>query len=249
MIKVANLHKSFNGQKVLNGIDFEVNEGEVVAIIGPSGTGKSTFLRCLNFLEQADSGMISVDGLSVNAEQHHASEIIALRRKFAFVFQNYSLFANLNAEQNIAEALITVWKQDKATALTKARQILADIGLADKAKHYPSQLSGGQQQRIGIGRAMATPSQAILFDEPTSALDPEWVGEVLGLIKMLAKRKQTLLIVTHEMAFAREVADRVVFMSDGNIVEQGPPEQLFTQPKDPRTQQFISRILKRDAIE
>lgn len=249
MIKVANLHKSFNGQKVLNGIDFEVTEGEVVAIIGPSGTGKSTFLRCLNFLEQADNGMISVDGLTVNAEQHHVNEIIALRRKLAFVFQNYSLFANLNAEQNIAEALITVWKQNKAEALTKARQILQDIGLADKAKHYPSQLSGGQQQRIGIGRAMATPSQAILFDEPTSALDPEWVGEVLGLIKMLAKRKQTLLIVTHEMAFAREVADRVIFMSDGNIVEQGPPEQLFTQAKDPRTQQFISRILKRDTTE
>ncbi|WP_220719670.1 amino acid ABC transporter ATP-binding protein [Agarivorans litoreus] len=246
MIKISNLSKSFDGQNVLNGIDLEVKEGEVVAIIGPSGTGKSTFLRCINYLEQPDTGLISVDGLTVDAQSHQQKDVLALRRKLSFVFQNYSLFANLNAEQNIAEALITVWKQPKDKALAEARKILKDIGLADKTKHYPSQLSGGQQQRIGIGRAMATHSQAILFDEPTSALDPEWVGEVLELIKKLAERKQTLIIVTHEMAFAREVADRVVFMSDGTIVEQGSPEQLFNQPKDPRTQQFISRIVKRN---
>ncbi|GAD00509.1 amino acid ABC transporter ATP-binding protein [Agarivorans albus] len=246
MIKISNLSKSFDGQNVLNGIDLEVKEGEVVAIIGPSGTGKSTFLRCINYLEQPDTGLISVDGLTVDAQSHQQKDVLALRRKLSFVFQNYSLFANLNAEQNIAEALITVWKQPKDKALAEARKILKDIGLADKTKHYPSQLSGGQQQRIGIGRAMATHSQAILFDEPTSALDPEWVGEVLELIKKLAERKQTLIIVTHEMAFAREVADRVVFMSDGTIVEQGSPEELFNQPKDPRTQQFISRIVKRN---
>ncbi len=246
MIKISNLSKSFDGQNVLNGIDLEVKEGEVVAIIGPSGTGKSTFLRCINYLEQPDTGLISVDGLTVDAQSHQQKDVLALRRKLSFVFQNYSLFANLNAEQNIAEALITVWKQPKDKALAEARKILKDIGLADKTKHYPSQLSGGQQQRIGIGRAMATHSQAILFDEPTSALDPEWVGEVLELIKKLAERKQTLVIVTHEMAFAREVADRVVFMSDGTIVEQGSPEELFNQPKDPRTQQFISRIVKRN---
>ncbi|BEU05421.1 arginine ABC transporter ATP-binding protein [Agarivorans sp. OAG1] len=246
MIKISNLSKSFDGQNVLNGIDLEVKEGEVVAIIGPSGTGKSTFLRCINYLEQPDTGLISVDGLTVDAQNHQQKDVLALRRKLSFVFQNYSLFANLNAEQNIAEALITVWKRPKDKALAEARKILKDIGLADKTKHYPSQLSGGQQQRIGIGRAMATHSQAILFDEPTSALDPEWVGEVLELIKKLAERKQTLVIVTHEMAFAREVADRVVFMSDGTIVEQGSPEELFNQPKDPRTQQFISRIVKRN---
>ncbi|WP_406609974.1 amino acid ABC transporter ATP-binding protein [Agarivorans sp. JK6] len=246
MIKISNLSKSFDGQNVLNGIDLEVKEGEVVAIIGPSGTGKSTFLRCINYLEQPDTGLISVDGLTVDAQNHQQKDVLALRRKLSFVFQNYSLFANLNAEQNIAEALITVWKQPKDKALAEARKILKDIGLADKTKHYPSQLSGGQQQRIGIGRAMATHSQAILFDEPTSALDPEWVGEVLELIKKLAERKQTLVIVTHEMAFAREVADRVVFMSDGTIVEQGSSEELFNQPKDPRTQQFISRIVKRN---
>ncbi|MPW31138.1 ATP-binding cassette domain-containing protein [Agarivorans sp. B2Z047] len=246
MIKISNLSKSFDGQNVLNGIDLEVKEGEVVAIIGPSGTGKSTFLRCINYLEQPDTGLISVDGLTVDAQSHQQKDVLALRRKLSFVFQNYSLFANLNSEQNIAEALITVWKQPKDKALAEARKILKDIGLADKTKHYPSQLSGGQQQRIGIGRAMATHSQAILFDEPTSALDPEWVGEVLELIKKLAERKQTLIIVTHEMAFAREVADRVVFMSDGTIVEQGSPEELFNQPKDPRTQQFISRIVKRN---
>ncbi|GDY26430.1 amino acid ABC transporter ATP-binding protein [Agarivorans sp. Toyoura001] len=248
MIKVSNLSKAFDGQTVLNSIDLEVKEGEVVAIIGPSGTGKSTFLRCINYLEQPDSGTISVDNLNVEAKHHQQQDVLALRRKLSFVFQNYSLFANLNAEQNIAEALITVWKQPKAEALNTAREILSDIGLADKAKHYPSQLSGGQQQRVGIGRAMATHSKAILFDEPTSALDPEWVGEVLALIKKLAQRKQTLIIVTHEMAFAREVADRVVFMSDGTIVEQGSPEQLFNSPKDPRTQQFISRIVKRGEV-
>ncbi|MGY5451462.1 amino acid ABC transporter ATP-binding protein [Agarivorans sp. MS3-6] len=248
MIKLSNIEKAFDGQIVLNGIDLEVNEGEVVAIIGPSGTGKSTLLRCINYLEQPDRGDISVDDLCVKAERHQQSEVLALRRKLSFVFQNYSLFANFNALQNIAEPLITVWKQPKQQAYATATQILSDIGLADKANHYPSQLSGGQQQRVGIGRAMATHSKAILFDEPTSALDPEWVAEVLALIKQLALQKQTMIIVTHEMAFAREVADRIVFMSDGEIVEQGSPEQLFKHAKDPRTQQFISSIVKRGAF-
>ncbi|WP_432468669.1 amino acid ABC transporter ATP-binding protein [Agarivorans sp. Z349TD_8] len=244
MIKVNKISKAFNGKMVLKNVDLQINEGEVVAIIGPSGTGKSTLLRCINFLEHPDQGSIQVDQLMVNAAHTSAKEILALRRKLSFVFQNYSLFANLTALQNIAEPLITVWQQSKQQAYASASAILKDIGLADKVDHYPSQLSGGQQQRVGIGRAMATQSKAILFDEPTSALDPEWVAEVLALIKQLAKQQQTMVIVTHEMSFAREVADRIVFMSDGEIIEQGTPEQLFTKAKDPRTQQFISRIAK-----
>ncbi|RKF22255.1 amino acid ABC transporter ATP-binding protein [Alginatibacterium sediminis] len=244
MIKISNLSKAFDGTKVLDNIDIEIKKGEIVAIIGPSGTGKSTLLRCLNFLETPDTGDFTVGELKINVQTIKAAQITQLRKQFAFVFQNYALFANLNARDNIAEALQTVYKQDKQGAHSKAMQILKDIGLENKALSFPSQLSGGQQQRIGIGRAMAYPSQAILFDEPTSALDPQWVDEVLGLIKKLANQQQTMLIVTHEMEFARDVADRIIFMSEGRIVEQGSPEQLFTNPKDPRTQQFLARATK-----
>lgn len=244
MITVSNISKSFDGQSILNNISLQVNTGEVVAIIGPSGTGKSTLLRCINFLETPDSGQIAINGLSIDAKQSHDKDVRELRKQLPFVFQNYALYVNLSAVQNIAEPLKTVWKQSREQAEQTALQVLSDIGLADKAQHYPSQLSGGQQQRIGIGRAMATQVQAILMDEPTSALDPEWVGEVLTLIKRLAEQKQTMIIVTHEMAFAREVADRVVFMSDGGIVEQGSPEQVFGSPKDPRTQRFLARFTR-----
>jgi len=244
MIKIQNLVKSFKGQTVLNGIDLDINEGEIIVIIGPSGTGKSTLLRCINFLEQPDAGVIAIDGDAVDAENARKKEVLRLRRNTSFVFQNYALFANKTAAQNIAEGLITVWGRSKAEAMAEANQILADIGLAEKADSYPAALSGGQQQRVGIGRAMASHSKVMLFDEPTSALDPEWVDEVLQLMKKLAERKQTMLVVTHEMSFARDVADRVVFMEGGRIVEQGPPEQIFSSPQDPRTREFLRKVIR-----
>jgi len=244
MIQLQKLVKTFDGHPVLNGIDMDITEGEIIVIIGPSGTGKSTLLRCLNFLEQPDSGQISIDGDTVDAARASKKAVLKLRRNTSFVFQNYALFANKTAVQNIAEGLMTVWGKPKAEALAEAQQILADIGLADKADSYPAALSGGQQQRVGIGRAMASHSKVMLFDEPTSALDPEWVEEVLQLMKKLAQRKQTMLVVTHEMSFAREVADRVVFMEGGRIVEQGPPEQLFSNPADPRTREFLRKVIR-----
>jgi putative amino-acid transport system ATP-binding protein len=244
MIKIRNLSKSFGQQSVLDGINLTVDEGEIIAVIGPSGTGKSTLLRCMNYLEEPTQGVIQVGELSVDSATATQKQIMGLRRNLSFVFQNYALFANKTALENISEALITVWKRPKEQALAQARAIIDDIGLSDRANHYPSQLSGGQQQRIGIGRAMATPSQAILFDEPTSALDPEWVDEVLGLIKKLAEKRRTMVIVTHEIEFARDIADRVVFMAEGKIIEQGPPSEILTAPKDPRTQRFLSRILR-----
>ncbi|TKB53049.1 amino acid ABC transporter ATP-binding protein [Ferrimonas aestuarii] len=244
MLAISNLTKRFGDNTVLEGIDLSLAEGEIVAIIGPSGTGKSTLLRCINFLETPTEGQIEIDGHRVNADSSNQKAIIELRKRAAFVFQNYALFANKTAQENIAEGLITVWKQPKSEAMATAASILTDIGLIDRKDAYPSSLSGGQQQRIGIGRAMAAHSKVILFDEPTSALDPEWVDEVLGLIKTLAERKQTMIIVTHEMQFAREIADRVVFMEGGRIVEQGPPSQLFETPQDPRTKQFLARALK-----
>lgn len=242
MIKLTNIHKRFGDSKVLKGIDLDIQQGEIIVIIGSSGTGKSTLLRCVNFLEQADEGQITIDDVSVNARQHSKSDVLALRRKTGFVFQNYALFAHLTARQNIAEGLITVrgWKKDQA--LTRAQQILDDIGLGDKGDQYPASLSGGQQQRVGIGRAMALQPELLLFDEPTSALDPEWVGEVLALMKRLATQHQTMLVVTHEMQFAREVADRVIFMAEGKIVEQGSPQDIFNNPQDPRLQKFLRQV-------
>jgi len=244
MIRIQNLLKTFNGQAVLNGIDLEISEGEIIVIIGPSGTGKSTLLRCINLLEQPDAGVISIGDDQVDTAHAKRKEVLKLRRNTSFVFQNYALFANKTAAENIAEGLITVWGKSKAEAMAEANSILQDIGLADKADSYPAALSGGQQQRVGIGRAMASHSKVMLFDEPTSALDPEWVEEVLQLMKKLAQRKQTMLIVTHEMSFAREVADRVLFMEGGRIVEQGPPEQIFTAPKDPRTREFLRKVIR-----
>ena len=242
MIKLTNIHKRFGDSEVLKGIDLDIQQGEIIVIIGSSGTGKSTLLRCVNFLEQADEGQITIDDVSVNARQHGKSDVLALRRKTGFVFQNYALFAHLTARQNIAEGLITVrgWKKDQA--LTRAQQILDDIGLGDKGDQYPASLSGGQQQRVGIGRAMALQPELLLFDEPTSALDPEWVGEVLALMKRLATQHQTMLVVTHEMQFAREVADRVIFMAEGKIVEQGSPQDIFNNPQDPRLQKFLRQV-------
>lgn len=211
-------------------------------IIGSSGTGKSTLLRTVNFLENADKGVITIDDVSVDTEKHTKAEVIALRRKTGFVFQNYALFAHMTARQNIAEGLITVRGWKKADALKRAQEILDDIGLGDKGDSYPAALSGGQQQRVGIGRAMALQPELLLFDEPTSALDPEWVGEVLQLMKELATKHQTMLVVTHEMQFAKEVADRVIFMAEGNIVEQGSPQDIFGNPQDPRLKKFLRQV-------
>ncbi|MGR5120123.1 amino acid ABC transporter ATP-binding protein [Vibrio astriarenae] len=242
MIKLNNIHKSFGDTEVLKGVSFDIKQGEIIVIIGSSGTGKSTLLRCVNFLEQADQGSIAIDDIEVDAQQHTKSEVLALRRKTGFVFQNYALFAHMTSRQNIAEGLITVrgWKKDQAHK--RAQQILDDIGLGDKGDSYPAALSGGQQQRVGIGRAMALQPELLLFDEPTSALDPEWVGEVLNLMKKLATQHQTMLVVTHEMQFAKEVADRVIFMAEGHIVEQGSPQDIFDNPQDPRLRKFLNQV-------
>ncbi|NOH81433.1 amino acid ABC transporter ATP-binding protein [Vibrio sp. RE86] len=242
MIKLDNIHKRFGDTEVLKGIDLEINQGEIIVIIGSSGTGKSTLLRTVNFLENADKGVITIDDVSVDTEKHTKAEVLALRRKTGFVFQNYALFAHMTARQNIAEGLITVRGWKKTDALARAQEILDDIGLEDKGDSYPAALSGGQQQRVGIGRAMALQPELLLFDEPTSALDPEWVGEVLNLMKDLATKHQTMLVVTHEMQFAKEVADRVIFMAEGNIVEQGSPQDIFGNPQDPRLQKFLRQV-------
>lgn len=242
MIKLQNIHKQFGDTEVLKGIDLEIKQGEIIVIIGSSGTGKSTLLRCVNFLEQADQGIISIDDIRVDTQKHTKAEVLALRRKTGFVFQNYALFAHQTARQNIAEGLITVRGWKKKQAYEKAQQILDDIGLGEKADSYPAALSGGQQQRVGIGRAMALQPELLLFDEPTSALDPEWVGEVLNLMKKLANQHQTMLVVTHEMLFAKEVADRVIFMADGHIVEQGSPQDIFGNPQDPKLKKFLNKV-------
>jgi putative amino-acid transport system ATP-binding protein len=242
MIEVRGLSKSFGSSTVLDGIDLDIAPGERIAVIGPSGTGKSTLLRCLNFLDRADAGTIRIGDLEVDVARASRTQILALRRRTAFVFQNYALFANRSARGNITEALVTVKRVPRTEADARADAILRDIGLLEKAGAYPAQLSGGQQQRVGIGRALALGADLLLFDEPTSALDPEWVGEVLDLVRRIAEARQTMLIVTHEMQFAREIADRVLFMNGGRIVEQGPPGQLFDAPSDARTREFLRRV-------
>ncbi|MDO5530194.1 MAG: amino acid ABC transporter ATP-binding protein [Paracoccus sp. (in: a-proteobacteria)] len=242
MISLQNLSKRFGETVVLDRINLTVEHGERVVIIGPSGTGKSTLLRCINFLDRPESGTIQINDLKVDAARASRADILALRRNSAFVFQNYALFANMTAKQNIMEALITVQGMRRAEAEQRALAVLAETGLANKADSYPASLSGGQQQRVGIGRAMAIGAEVMLFDEPTSALDPEWVGEVLDLMRRVAERRQTMLIVTHEMQFAREIADRVVFMDGGRIVEEGPPARLFDAPQDERLQRFLRRL-------
>ncbi len=242
MISIRGLTKRYGTNTVLDGIDLDIAAGERVAIIGPSGTGKSTLLRCLNYLDRPDGGVIRIGDLTVDAATATSAQILALRRRTAFVFQNYALFANKTARDNITEALVTVQRKPRAVAEARADEILREIGLSDKTASYPAALSGGQQQRIGIGRAMALDAALMLLDEPTSALDPEWVGEVLDLMRRVAAQRQTMLIVTHEMQFAREIADRIIFMDGGRIVEQGTPAQIFDTPQDMRTANFLRRV-------
>ena len=225
---------------VLNGVDLSVEKGDVVAILGPSGSGKTTLLRCLNFLETADSGTLVFDGESFDLGRISRADIARLRKKTAFVFQNYNLFRNKTALQNVTEGLIVARRMPKEQADEIGRRMLEKVGLADRADYYPRQLSGGQQQRVAIARALATDPEIIYFDEPTSALDPELTGEVLKVLRDLADRKTTMIIVTHEMHFARDVADRILFMDGGVVVEEGPARQLIDHPQEERTKQFLA---------
>jgi len=246
MIVVEKLTKQFNGQVVLNGIDLEVKEGEVVAIIGPSGSGKTTLLRCLNFLEEPTSGRIKVGDIEIDSSRplnQQQSLVRRLRQHVGFVFQNFNLFPHRTALENVIEGPIVVKKMPRAAADALGRKLLARVGLAGKEDAYPRRLSGGQQQRVAIARALAMEPEVILFDEPTSALDPELVGEVLATIRSLAEENRTMVIVTHEMSFARDVANRVIFFDKGVIVEQGEAKALFANPKEERTRQFLSKFI------
>jgi cystine transport system ATP-binding protein len=246
MITVRNLTKAFKGQEVLKGIDLTVEPGEVVAIIGPSGSGKTTLLRCLNLLEEPSGGLIKVGEIEIDASKplkHQQGLIRKLRQHVGFVFQNFNLFPHRTALENVIEGPIVVKKEPRERAVERARKLLAKVGLAGKEDAYPKRLSGGQQQRVAIARALAMEPDVILFDEPTSALDPELVGEVLATIRGLAEEKRTMVIVTHEMSFARDVANRAIFIDKGVIVEQGEAKALFSAPKEERTKQFLSKFL------
>lgn len=263
MLEIRGVHKSFHtyakpgvhpgifgrapkptsSLDVLRGVDLTVEKGDVVAILGPSGSGKTTLLRCLNFLETADAGKLTFDGETFDLAHADRASIARLRRKTAFVFQNYNLFRNKTALQNVTEGLIVARKMPKAEADAVGMKMLEKVGLADRADYYPRQLSGGQQQRVAIARALAMQPDIMLFDEPTSALDPEMVGEVLDVMVSLAEEGMTMICVTHEMGFARTVADRLIFMDHGQILEMGKPDTLFNSPRHPRLRQFLTQIL------
>jgi len=242
MLKLTNVHKSFGKTQVLKGISLHVEQGSVVAVIGPSGAGKTTLLRCINLLEKADSGLLDFDDIHVDLKKVPKKTVLQLRRKSAFVFQNYNLFSNKTALENVMEGLVIARKIPKAQAKDIAIKALEKVGLRDKADFYPSSLSGGQQQRVGIARAIAVNPDVILFDEPTSALDPELIDEVLRVIKKLAEEGTTMVIVTHEMTFARDTADYVVFMENGQILEESAAADFFANPKNERTRQFLKRF-------
>ncbi len=252
MIEVEGLHKYFGELHVLRGIDLSVAKGEVVCIIGPSGSGKSTLLRCINHLEEAQQGRIRIDGETAYRDEvggafraHTNRAVAAVRAQVGMVFQHFNLFPHLTIIGNIIEAPVHVLRRSKAEATRRGLELLAQVGLADKADNYPEELSGGQQQRAAIARALAMDPKAMMFDEATSALDPELIAEVLAVMRDLAARGMTMLVVTHEMNFARQVASRVIFMDHGSIVEQGPPKQIFAAPKEQRTQEFLRTVLER----
>ncbi|MBN1659666.1 MAG: amino acid ABC transporter ATP-binding protein [Anaerolineae bacterium] len=246
MIRVRGLQKYFGPLHVIKGVDLDVMPAEVVVIIGPSGGGKSTFLRCLNFLEEPSAGTIEIDHVEIRAREPAAEQrrhIREIRRKAGMVFQQFNLFPHMTALENIIEAPVTVKKITKTEAIAKAEELLSWVGLSEKRDEYPSRLSGGQQQRVAIARALAMEPKIMLFDEPTSALDPELIGEVVEVMERLADEGMTMIVVTHEIHFARDVADRVILMADGVWAEMAPPEELFTNPKEERTRQFLAHIL------
>ena len=242
MIKINGIKKSFGKTDVLKGIDLEVNEGDVVAILGPSGSGKTTLLRCINMLEKADEGQLVFDGVAYNLGHMHRKDIAKIRKKTAFVFQNYNLFANKTALQNVTLGLTSARGMKKDEAEKIGREMLDKVGLLDKQNNYPGQLSGGQQQRVAIARALATKPEIIYFDEPTSALDPELIGEVLTVMRQLAAEGLTMLVVTHEMNFARNVSNKVVFMDDGKVLETAESREFFENPKEDRVKEFLKNI-------
>ncbi|MFY0542571.1 amino acid ABC transporter ATP-binding protein [Brevibacillus sp. H7] len=243
MITITDVHKRFGDLHVLRGVSLQVEKGKVVVIIGPSGSGKTTLLRCLNVLEIPSQGSVRIGEVVLDfSKKVEKSQIARLRKQTGMVFQSYNLFPHMTALENVMEGPVTVKKESPSVARAKAISLLTKVGLADKLNHYPAQLSGGQQQRVGIARALAMDPQVMLFDEPTSALDPELVGEVLKVMKELAMEGMTMVVVTHEMGFAREVADEVIFMDQGAVLERGTPEQLFTHPKEERTRQFLQLL-------
>jgi L-cystine transport system ATP-binding protein len=243
MISIKDLKKSFGDLQVLKGMDVNVEQGQVIVLIGPSGSGKTTFLRCLNALELPNDGIVTLEDLKVDfGSKVSKQDLLKLRRKTGMVFQNYNLFPHMTALENVMEGPVTVQKRSKSEIRKKAINLLEKVGLGDKIDYYPFQLSGGQQQRVGIARALAIEPKVMLFDEPTSALDPELVGEVLKVMKDLAEEGMTMVVVTHEMRFAKEVADTVIFMDGGYIVEQGKPNEVFENPKNERTRQFLNLI-------
>ena len=245
MLDVRNVRKSFDGHMVLDGIDLDVNKGDVTAILGPSGSGKTTFLRCLNFLERADSGTLVFDGESFDLHNAKKAEIAKVRKKTAFVFQNYNLFLNKNVLQNVTLGLTAGAGMKKDEAEARAVKALEKVGMAEKLKNYPNQISGGQQQRVAIARALAMEPEIIYFDEPTSALDPELIGEVLKVMQDLAEEGMTMLVVTHEMSFARNVSSRVLFMDQGVIAEENSAKEFFADPHSPRARAFLKTITER----
>jgi L-cystine transport system ATP-binding protein len=242
MLQILNFYKHFQQNEVLKGISIKVKKGDVVVICGPSGSGKTTLLRCINFLEKPDQGELIFDDMRLDVTLAHRKDIALIRKRTAFVFQNYNLFNNKTALENVSEGLHIGRKMPLKQARESATAALKKVGLLDRMDYYPSQLSGGQQQRVGIARAIAVNPDVILFDEPTSALDPELIGEVLGVMKQLAQEGTTMIVVTHEMGFARDVANHAVFMDGGLIVEEGPPHELFRNPREDRTRAFLSRI-------
>jgi ABC-type histidine transport system ATPase subunit len=249
IVQIEELHKNFGTLEVLKGITLEVQQGEVVTIIGRSGSGKSTLLRCVNFLEQPTHGTVSVDGLTVHVDQHKLSKaqkqmVHQIRLHTGMVFQEFNLFPHLSVIENLIEAPVTVKRMNKDEAIAIGEKYLDKVGLSMKRDEFPNRLSGGQKQRVAIARALTMEPKVMLFDEPTSALDPELIGEVLAVMRQLAVEGMTMLVVSHEMSFAHEVSNRVVFMEDGAIVEQGPPEQLFDNPQNPQTRMFLQRIIE-----
>lgn len=249
MVEIKNIKKAFGDHEILKGVDLTVKTGDVVVILGPSGSGKTTFLRCINFLEQADEGSLTIGDTTVDLKTVKRKEVAQIRKKTAFVFQNYCLFNNKTALQNVMIGLTLGHGISKAEARKRAMEALDRVGLSERYDYYPSQLSGGQQQRVGIARAIALNPEVVLFDEPTSALDPELIGEVLAVMKRLAQDGMTMIVVTHEMSFAQDVANHVIFMEGGVIAEEGTPEDIFEHPKQERTRQFLSRIRRENAVE